>query len=168
MKKIACFFMVLMCAILAGCATTGTELQAACQKQFDYFPSMYDCTHSAIAAKRPQVFENQYANLYMLKGAKLAQDVKSGEISSQAASIQWQKDFIATLDSIDRQNRSDMAPASAILMGAGIGLTNFAAATAYRPYYPPPGYGYGYTNYQQPTQTRCHTSSGGYTQCQTW
>lgn len=65
----------------------------------------------------------------MLKGQKLAELVKSGELSSIDASIQWKTDYIAAINAIRSDNERDNAQISrGIITGA---LAGFAASANY-------------------------------------
>lgn len=81
-------------ALLTGCATSGTELQAECEALHGKFPDVYRCTYDAVAARNPRILKDARAKLYLLRGEQLAQQVESGKLSSLDAKVAWQQLFV--------------------------------------------------------------------------
>jgi hypothetical protein len=90
---------------LAGCASTGTQLQAACEAQHAQFKAVVQCTQSSIASQNPRILQDPRAKLYLLRGQELAADVEAGRISDVGARVAWQRMYL----DFDTAARKDMA-----------------------------------------------------------
>jgi hypothetical protein len=59
-------------ALLAGCAASGTEMQAECEARYAKFPDIFNCTHDAVMARNPAIMRDARVKLYLLRGEQLA------------------------------------------------------------------------------------------------
>lgn len=80
--------------VLAGCAATGTQIQADCERSHAAFPDVVACTRGTIAAKNPGITQDARAKLYLLKGEQLAQEVSAGRMSDIQARAEWQRLYV--------------------------------------------------------------------------
>lgn len=80
--------------VLAGCATTGTQIQAGCEAQHAQFKSVVECTQAGIARQNPRILQDPRAKLYMLRGHELASEVDAGRISEASARVAWQRMYL--------------------------------------------------------------------------
>jgi hypothetical protein len=80
--------------LLAGCAITGTQAQADCEKSYSAIGDIVSCTKSTLAQKNPAKLEDPQAKLYLLRGEQLSADVAAGRMSNVDARVAWQKLYI--------------------------------------------------------------------------
>ena len=112
--------------LLAGCATTGTEMQAECEALHSKFPDVYRCTHDAVAARNPRILKDARAKLYLLRGEQLAQQVDSGKLSSLDARVAWQQLFVELKSANDQEVMAAVNTMSQAMM-AGAAAAKAAA-----------------------------------------
>lgn len=91
MKKLA---LIALAVSLAGCATTGTEMQAECEVKYREFPDIFQCTYDAVASRNPRILQDSRAKLYLLRGEQLALAVVKQQMTSLDAKVEWQKLYV--------------------------------------------------------------------------
>lgn len=116
-------------ALLAGCATSGTEMQAECEALHSKFPDIYHCTYSAVAARNPRILKDARAKLYLLRGEQLAQQVDDGKLSSLDAKVAWQQLYVELKSANDQEVMAAISSLSQVMA---------ASAAAMRAATPPP------------------------------
>jgi hypothetical protein len=73
-------------ALLVGCATSGTEMQAECEARYAKFPDIFNCTHDAVMARNPGIMRDARAKLYLLRGEQLA-----GQVTTASSRVSMRK-----------------------------------------------------------------------------
>lgn len=79
---------------LAGCATSGAQLQRECEAHHPDFPGLFECTRASVYAKRADALSDPRVKLYLLKGEQLAGQVRDGQIKDIDARVEWQQLFV--------------------------------------------------------------------------
>ena len=113
---------LVVCGVVAGCATSGTAMQAECESRHTKFPDIYRCTYDSVVKRNPAILQDARGKLYLLRGEQLAQDVDDGKMTSVDAKFAWQRLFVelkaakdhevlAAMDSVSRSlSASRVAP----------------------------------------------------------
>lgn len=79
---------------LAGCATSGAQLQSECEARHPAFPEAFECTKAAVYARRADALSDPRVKLYLLKGEQLAGQVRDAQIKDIDARVEWQRLFV--------------------------------------------------------------------------
>lgn len=80
--------------LASGCATTGTQAQAECEKAHQLIGEIVACTKQTLAEKNPAKLRDAKAKLYLLRGDQLADDVAAGRMGNSEARVAWQRLYL--------------------------------------------------------------------------
>ena len=96
-------FITASLAALAGCATSGTAMQAECEAKHRGFAELFQCTYEAVALRNPSILQDARAKLYLLRGEQLSLQVLERKISSLDAKVAWQQLFVELKGARDQE-----------------------------------------------------------------
>lgn len=93
---------------LAGCAATGTQIQADCERSFSAIGDIVQCTRSTLVEKNPAKLQDAKAKLYLLRGEQLAADVAADRMNNLDARVAWQKLYVELWTPSPEENAAHM------------------------------------------------------------
>ncbi|RMA82686.1 hypothetical protein [Umboniibacter marinipuniceus] len=88
---------ILVLTGLASCTVfgpTGRDLQSQCEAQLSGFIEIYECTYRLVAEKRPDILNDYRGQLYLLRGALLAEEVEKNQRTDLSAKFAWQSLYV--------------------------------------------------------------------------
>ncbi len=96
-------YFLIICTVLASCATSGTEMQAECEAKFQEFPEIFQCTYENVVGRNPRILQDARAKLYLLRGEQLAVEVLEKSTSTLSAKVSWQRLFVELKTAKDQE-----------------------------------------------------------------